>query len=153
MIKLLELLRILGSCLGVFLAYWFGNTPEEVLRIMTPWLIGSIAGLSAIDGLLFADRAAAEKGYEAGSSYQRQSALWFLAITIVALASWSAGWGAYANIALASLFCLFLVLSAANHLYSMIAEGNTTWQNAIRPVLTALLTLAFAQPVSAILLR
>jgi len=52
-IKLLETLRIAGTFLGVFLAYCHGDSPEAVLRIMTPWFIGSIAGLSAIEGLFF----------------------------------------------------------------------------------------------------
>jgi len=152
-IKLLEVLRIAGACLGVFLAYYFGTTPEEVLRIMTPWLIGSIAGFSAVDGLFFANAAAAGKGYESGSNYQRQNAFWFLAVAVTSLVSFFAGWNAYANIALVFVFCLFLILSAANHAYSLIVDGNTKWQNVIRPVLTTLFTLAFVYPVSAILLK
>lgn len=73
-IKLLEALRIAGTALGVFLAYYYGNSPEEVLRIMTPWFVGSIAGLSAIEGLFFGDKAAKEKGFEGRSNYQRQNA-------------------------------------------------------------------------------
>jgi hypothetical protein len=152
-IKLLEIFRIIGACLGVFLAYYFGTSPEEILRIMTPWMIGSIAGFSAIDGLFFARQAAAEKGFEQGSNYQRQSALWFLSVALAALVSFIAGWNAYANIALVFVFCLFLILSAANHAYSLIVDKNTTWQNAIRPVLTVLMTLAFLHPVTAILFK
>jgi hypothetical protein len=152
-IKLLEILRITGACLGVFLAYYYGRSPEDVLRIMTPWLIGSIAGFSAIDGLLFGNEAAVEKGFEQGSNYQRQNGLWFLAVAVTALVAFFAGWNAYANISLVFVFCLFLILSAANHTWSLFAERNTTWQNAIRPVLTLLFTLAFVHPVAAILFR
>jgi len=52
-----------------------------------------------------------------------------------------------------SVFCLFLILSAANHTWSMIAERNTKWQNVIRPVLTALLTAAFWHPVTGVLFK
>ncbi len=152
-IKLLEVLRIAGACLGVFLAYYYGRTPEEVLRIMTPWLIGSIAGCSAIDGLFFGNEAAAEKGFEQGSHYQRQNGFWFLAVAVTALVIFYAGWNAYANIALVFVFCLFLILSAANHTWSLIVEKNTSWQNAIRPLLTVLFTLAFVHPVTAILFK
>lgn len=152
-IKLLEALRIAGTFLGVFLAYYYGDSPEEVLRIMTPWFVGSIAGLSAIEGLFFGDKAAKEKGFEGRSNYQRQNAFWFLAVAVTSLAAFIAHWDAYANVAVVSVFCLFLILSAANHTWSMIAERNTKWQNVIRPVLTALLTAAFWHPVTGVLFK
>jgi len=114
-VKLLEILRISGAGIGVFLAYYYGNSPEEILRIMTPWFIGSVAGLSAIEGLFFGKIAASEKGFEQGSNYQRQNAFWFLAIAITALIAFFSGWDAYANISLVLVFCLFLILSATNH--------------------------------------
>uniref|UniRef100_B3EJ85 Integral membrane protein n=1 Tax=Chlorobium phaeobacteroides (strain BS1) TaxID=331678 RepID=B3EJ85_CHLPB len=152
-IKLLEILRIAGASVGVFLAYYFGKSPEEVLCIMTPWFIGSVAGLSAIEGLFFSKKAAEEKGFEQGSNYQRQNAFWFLAIAVIALVVFFAGWDVYANISLVFVFSLFLILSAANHTWSMYAENNMKWQNVIRPVLTALLTMAFWFPVSSILFK
>lgn len=152
-IKLLEIFRITGACLGVFFAYYYGTSPEEILRILTPWMIGSIAGCSAIDGLFFAKQAAAEKGFEQGSNYQRQNGFWFLSVAVTSLVAFIAHWNAYANIALVLVFCLFLILSAANHTYSLIAEKNTTWQNAIRPALTLLFALAFVHPVTAILFK
>ncbi len=151
MIKLLELLRFTGCGLGVFLAYCFGNTPEEILRIMTPWFIGSVAGLSGIEGLFFSEKAAQEKGFEKGSNYQRQNAFWFLSIAVIAILTYISGWNAYANIALVFVFCLFLILSAINHTYTIFSEENRTWQNVIRPVLTALLTIVFWHPVMSIL--
>lgn len=53
MIKLLEILRFTGCGVGIFLAYYFGESPEGILRIMTPWFVGSVAGLSAVEGLFF----------------------------------------------------------------------------------------------------
>lgn len=153
MIKLLEILRFTGCGVGVFLAYYFGESPEGILRIMTPWFVGSVAGLSAVEGLFFSGQAAAEKGFEEGSNYQRQNAFWFLATAITSLIIFFAGWNEYANISLVLVFCSFLLLSAANHAYSMIADKNTTWQNVIRPLLTALLTLVFWFPVTAILFK
>ncbi|MCW8798638.1 MAG: hypothetical protein OQK66_06685 [Prosthecochloris sp.] len=153
MIKLLEALRIAGCSAGIFLAYLYGQTPEEVLRIMTPWFIGSIAGLSGIEGLVFGERAAREKGFEVHSNYQRQNAFWFLSIALIALLIYVAAWNVYANIAIVLLFSLFLVMSAANHVWSTIACGNRTWQNMIRPLLTLLLVIAFWYPVTAILFK
>ena len=151
MIKLLEILRFIGCGLGVFLAYYFGNTPEEILRIMTPWFIGSVAGLSGIEGLFFSEKAAQEKGFEKGSNYQRQNAFWFLSIALIAFIAYIYGWNSYADIALVLVFCLFLILSAINHAYTIYSEKNRAWQNVIRPVLTALLTIVFWHPVTSIL--
>ena len=153
MIKLLEILRFTGCGIGVFLAYYHGETPEEILRIMTPWFVCSVAGLSAVEGLFFSDHAAVEKGFEQGSNYQRQNAFWFLSTAITSLVIFFAGWNEYANLSLVLVFCTFLILSAANHAYSMIADKNIRWQNVIRPFLTVLLTLVFWYPVSAILFK
>ena len=153
MIKILEALRIAGCSAGIFLAYLYGQTPEEILRIMTPWFVGSIAGFSGIEGLFFGRNAAREKGFEANSNYQRQNAFWFLSIALIALLIYVAAWNAYANIAIVLLFSLFLVMSAANHVWSTIACGNRTWQNMIRPLLTLLLVIAFWYPVTAILFK
>lgn len=74
-------------------------------------------------------------------------------MAVTALIAFLAGWDAYANVAVVSVFCLFLILSAANHTWSMIVERNTKWQNVIRPVLTALLTAAFRHPVTGVLFK
>ena len=153
MIKLLEILRMIGSGLGIFLGYYYGDTPEEILRIMNPWLIGSIAGLSGIEGLFFGKAAAKEKGFEQGSNYQRQSAFAFLTIGIISLLVYFAGWDTYANLTIVLTFLLLLTLSAINHTYSIFAEKNMKWQNMIRPFLTILLILAFWYPVTAILFK
>ncbi len=153
MIKILEILRFAGCGLGIFLAYSYGETPEEILRIMTPWFVGSIAGLSAIEGLFFAREAAAEKGFEQGSNYQRQNSFWFFAVAIVSLIIYFAGWNEYANITIVLILCFFLIMSAANHTYSIFIDKNIKWQNVIRPFLTLLFTLVFWYPVTAILFR
>lgn len=147
MIKLLEILRMLGSGVGIFLAYYYGDTPEKILNIMNPWVIGSIAGLSGIEGLFFAKQAAKEKGFEQGSNYQRQSAMAFLSIGLVALLVYFSGWGLYANLSIAITFLLLITLSAINHTVSIFAEHNLKWQNVIRPIFTIALLAAYWCPI------
>ena len=80
-IKIIEALRIAGAGSGVFCAYFIGTTPQEVLHIMCPWLLVSIAGTTGFEGLFLGKLSAEEKGYEQGSNYQKQSAiavLWFI---------------------------------------------------------------------------
>ena len=48
---------------------------------MIPLVIIIVAGLSGLEGLLWGDKAAKEKGYEKGSNYQKQSAIAMLAVT------------------------------------------------------------------------
>jgi len=152
-IKILEILRIVGTGLGIFLAYYLGDTPEEILRIMTPWIIGSIAGFSAIEGLLFAKKAAEATGYEQGSDYQKQTGFAFLSFALMALLVYFAHWNPMANVTLVLTFLLFLLQSAINHGYNIFARKNTTWKNMIRPLLTALLIGVFWYPVQSVLMQ
>jgi VIT1/CCC1 family predicted Fe2+/Mn2+ transporter len=150
-IKVLEILRIIGTGLGIFMAYYYGKNPQEILSIMTPWLLVSIAGLSAMEGLIWGKKAAQATGYETGSNYQKQSAFAFLSMAIMSLVVYFFSWGAMANIALVLTFVLFLFMSAINHGYHAIVNKNLTWKNAIRPLLTALLIAVFWYPVTSIL--
>ncbi len=150
-IKVLEILRITGTGLGIFLAYYYGKNPEEILHIMTPWLVVSIAGLSALEGLIWSKKAAEATGYETGSNYQKQSAFAFLSMTVISLIIYFSDWGPIANITLVLTFVLFLFMSAINHGYQAIVKKNLTWKNAIRPLLTALLIAVFWYPVTSIL--
>lgn len=55
---------------------------------MIPLVIIIVAGLSGLEGLLWGDKAAKEKGYEKGSNYQKQSAIAMLAVCLSLLFHW-----------------------------------------------------------------
>lgn len=150
-IKILEILRISGTGIGIFLAYYYGKNPEQILSIMTPWLVTSIAGLSALEGLIWGKKAAEATGYETGSNYQKQSAFAFLSLAIMSLVIYFLKWDAMANITLVLTFILFLLMTAINHGYQAVAMKNHSWKNLIRPLLTALLIGVFWYPVVSIL--
>ena len=144
---------MIGCGLGIFLGYYYGETPEEIIRIMNPWIIGSIAGLTGIEGIFFAKAAAKEKGFEYGSNYQRQSAFAFIAIATISLLIYFAGWDIQANITIVLTFLLFLTLSAINHTFSIFAEHNLKWQNMIRPIFTIALLAAYWSPLYCTLVK
>jgi len=150
-IKILEILRIAGAIVGCFLAYYLGNTTEEIISILVPWLVVSIAGLSGIEGLFFAKTAAKATGYEQGSSYQKQSAFAFLALAIMSLIVCFAKWGVYAELTVVLNFLLLIFMSTINHAYQAIVNKNYTWKNLIRPFLTIFLIAALWGPVTQVL--
>lgn len=148
MIKVLEILRWEMVIAGYVIAYVFHNeTPQGILHVMSPWIIGGIAGLSGIEGLFFADKAAKEKGFETGSNYQRQNAFWFITVTAVALLVYFANWGVKADLTITLVFLVFLTLSAGNHLYQAVANHNTKWNNLIRPIGMLLLLGLYVDPL------
>ncbi len=148
MIKVFEILRWAMVVAGYIIAYVFHNeTPADILHYLNPWVIGGIAGFSAIEGLFWADKAAKEKGYEVGSNYQRQNAFWFLVTTVVMLIVTFNNWGVNADMTITLVFIGFLLLSGGNHLYQAIAKGNKTWNNLIRPVGMMLLAGLYAYPL------
>ncbi len=76
-IKIIEIIRIAGASFGIYWAYYVGmesSTPaESVLNILTPWIIVSIAGTSAIEGLFFGKQAAAAHGFKDAEDYYEKS--------------------------------------------------------------------------------
>lgn len=63
-IKIIEIIRIVATAFGVFCAYYAGETPQEVLHIMSPGVIVAIAGTSGLEGLFYGKQATREKGFE-----------------------------------------------------------------------------------------
>ena len=145
LVKLVEVVRILGTAVGFALAYgvWGDPTPAESIRILALTLAVPMCGTCAFEGLFLTRATAREKGYgstndDSINPYQTQNAMWFLAATMVGL-----GWGLFAPDATRAfvLFVVlilgFFVLSAINHTWQAIAHGNRTWQNLDRPFLAA----------------
>lgn len=146
-IKIIEALRIAGTGAGVFLAYYLGETQQETLNIMCPWVVISIAGTSGLEGLLFGRQAAIEKGYEQGSNYQTQSAIALLSYAVIALVVYFMKWGTNAELTIILAFMFFTIFSGVNHARSVIIDKNYKWANLNRPFLAVLLTVVLWYPV------
>ncbi|PLX05528.1 MAG: hypothetical protein C0598_14380 [Marinilabiliales bacterium] len=146
-IKIIEALRIAGTAFGVFWAYYVGETPQEILNVMTPWVVVSIAGTSGLEGLFFGRQAAIEKGYEQGSNYQTQSAIALLSYGVIALVVYFLKWGTNAELTIVLVFMFFTIFSGVNHARSVIQDKNYKWANLNRPFLAVLLTAVLWYPV------
>ena len=136
----LEILRFAGVILGFALALQYGHTPQAQLHILSPWIVISLAGLTGIESVFFG-RAAAELSGYAPSAYQRQSGFNNLAVAIVALLVFLLGWGTYAEVTIMSVLLIFLFLSACNHAWSAIREGNLNLRNVLRPIMTVVIII------------
>jgi hypothetical protein len=143
--RALEITRWVGVVAGFQFAFFLGGTPAERLHILAPWVVGSLAGLTAVESLFFGKAASRITGY-APSGYQRQSGLNNLALAVMALLVWYLGWGTLAEAAVMNILLIFLFLSACNHAWSAWKEQNRNARNLLRPVLTAAL-IAFALPL------
>lgn len=154
-IKIIEIIRIAGASFGIYWAYYIGmstSTPaESVLHILTPWIIVSIAGTSAIEGLFFGKQAAAEKGFKNDGSYAYQSRIGLLSYAVISLVVYFANWGTNAELTIMLTFLFFMFFSAINHGYQAVAHHNYHWANLNRPFLTALLIGAMWYPVTNVL--
>lgn len=144
LVKLVEVIRILGVVLGFFLAYAALGAQSSPISIRVLALTFAIAmcGTLAVEGIFLAKAAAREKGFDqVGSAmidpYQRQNTMWFLAATLagVAWAVWFPD-AIEAFLLYVVLICSFFVLSALNHAWQAIEHGNRTWQNISRPFLS-----------------
>lgn len=131
----------------MFLAYYLGETPQEVLRIMNGWLIVSIAGTSCIEGLFFGKLAATKKGIEQGNNYQTQSAIALLSYAAIALLVYFLKLGTHAELTIVFTFLFFMIFSAANHARSIIVDKNYKWANLNQPFLSAMLIAVLWWPV------
>ncbi len=138
--SILEYARWTGVGVGVFWANYAGGGPAAQFGVITLWSVLSLAGLTGVESLFLAKKAAQQSGYGGGGgAYQRQSGLNNLALALACLLAYALGWGLMAQAALMSVLLIFLALSAGNHLYSALKEGNRSLKNWLRPVLTALL--------------
>lgn len=154
-IKIIEILRIAGTCFGVFWAYYIGTstaTPaESVLHLITPWIIVSISGTSAIEGLFFGKQAAAERGFSDGGSYAFQSRIALLSYAVIAVVVYLLNWGVKAELTILFTFMFFMFFAAINHGYQTVVNKNYHWANLNRPFLTAILIAAVWYPVMNVL--
>lgn len=154
-IKIIEIIRISGASFGIYWAYYIGmstSTPaESVLHILAPWIIVSIAGTSAIEGLFFGNQAAAEKGFKNDGNYAYQSRIGLLSYAVISLIVYFANWGTNAELTIMLTFMFFMFFSAINHGYQAVAHHNYHWANLNRPFLTALLIAAMWYPVTNVL--
>lgn len=154
-IKIIEAIRIAAATFGIFWAYYIGMstaTPDvSVLHILTPWIIVSIAGTSAIEGLFFSKQAAAEKGFDDKGNYAIQSRIALLSYAVISLVVYFANWGTNAELTIIFTFMFFMFFSAINHGYQAVVNKNYHWANLNRPFLTALLIAALWYPVTNVL--
>ncbi len=148
MIKYFEIFRISGVSAVIFFGYYFyTGEPAELLHFLTPWLILLIAGLSGVEGLFFGKISAAAKGYTGGNEYQLQTALFFIAITLVAVFLYFMRWGVKADLTMALVFMLSFFFSSLNHAYQALFKGNRSGINMMRPLLTLAMIAALIYPV------
>lgn len=136
--KIIEIARWVAAGAGIYWGYSLVD-PVQGFRMMSLVIVLSIAGLTGLESLFLAESAAEKSGYGKGSPYQRQSGFNNLAVAITMILVWLLGWGVKAMAAVTIVMLVFLVLSAANHAYSAIKEGNRSIINLLRPLLTGVL--------------
>jgi hypothetical protein len=113
MTKLLEILRIVCCVAGIYLAY--AVSASEGLFWLVLLFVIPVTGLTAIESLCFAKRAAIAKGREVGSDYQQQSALNNLATAVVGLIVLVFHLGVAAEITIILVALCFFAFSAIKH--------------------------------------
>lgn len=151
-LKIIDILRIVIVAFAFFFGYQIGfkddiYNPAAQLHIMIPLIITAIAGLSGIEGIFFAKKSAALKGFETGSNYQRQSAIALLSYTAVSIFVYFSNWGIKAELTILFTFLFFFIFSAFNHGIDAIKNKNYKWQNINRPFITLLLIAGLIYPI------
>jgi len=150
-LQLLDILRIIIVCIAFFLGYSIGfddgYDPVAQLHFMIPVVIGAIAGISGLEGLLFSRKTAEMKGFETGSNYQRQSAIALLSYAVIAITVYFINWGIKAVLTNFFTFHFFFFFSGINHGIDAIRRKNYKWQNINRPFLVLLLFAGMIYPV------
>ena len=135
---IVEIVRWVAAAAGFYWGYSLAD-PVAGFKVMSLVVVLSIGGLTGLESLFMADSAAEKSGFGKASPYQRQSGFNNLALAIAMILVWLLGWGVKAMAAVMFVLLAFLVLSAANHAYSAIKEGNRSPVNLLRPVLTGAL--------------
>jgi hypothetical protein len=141
----LERLRILGVITGFVLASTADANPVAQLGILQVFIVASIAGLTGIESIFFSAGAAQLSGYGEGSPYQRQSGMNNLAVALVSIFVFLAGWDVYAELTVLLVLLIFLVLSSINHAYAGLKEEKQSACTFTRPLGTVLL-IVFTVP-------
>lgn len=134
-----EIARYVGIFFGIYFGYACGDSPQEILHVLVPWLVISVVGLTGIEGMFLSDAAAESMGRQPGSPYQIQSGMNNLAVAITALLVWIFNWGIYADLTILFVLLIFLFLSAINHAREMFANKNYKIKNILRPIITIVL--------------
>jgi len=150
-VKIFDILRISIVCLTFFFGYRIGSSgdydPIAQLHFMIPLIIVAIAGISGIEGLLFARKSAEAKGFETGSNYQRQSAIALLSYAVVSVIVYFTQWGIKAELTIFFTFIFFIFFSGINHAVDAFQRKNFKWQNINRPFITLALIAGMIYPV------
>ncbi len=150
-LKLLDIVRIFIVGIAFFFGYQIGfengYNPVAQLHFMIPIIIVAIAGISGLEGLLFAKKSAELKGFEVGSNYQRQSAIALLSYAVVAIVIYIYDWGIKAELTIFFAFIFFFFFSGVNHGVDAIKRKNYKWQNINRPFIVLLLIAGMIYPV------
>lgn len=150
-LKLLDIFRIGVVSLAFFFGYRIGFAngydPNAQLHFMIPLIIIAIAGISGLEGLLFARKSAEMKGFEVGSNYQRQSAISMLSYTFAAVLVYFCNWGIKAELTIFFAFIFFFFFSGLNHGIDAIQRRNYKWQNINRPFITLFLIAGMIYPI------
>ena len=85
----LEIIRWAGVALGIFFAFYWGNSPQSQFSIFAIFSVIFLAGITAIESMFFGEGGAEVSGYgEDGAGYRRQSRMHFLALTVVMFFAW-----------------------------------------------------------------
>ncbi|MBU2548511.1 MAG: hypothetical protein KKB20_08895 [Proteobacteria bacterium] len=142
---IIEVVRWACVSVGFFFAFSHQGNPVAQFGILCPFLVIPLAGLTGIESVFFARTAGIQSGYGQGGAYQRQSGLNNIATALTVVLVYWLGWGLYAQAAVMTTMLTFMTLSAANHAWSAIREGNRSIKNLMRPLMTAVL-LIFALP-------
>lgn len=150
-LQILDIARIIIVAIAFFWGYSIGfeteYNPIAQLHFMIPVIIAAIAGLSGLEGLLFAKKSAEIKGFETGSNYQRQSAIALLSYALIALVVYFCDWGIKAELTILFAFMFFFFFSAVNHGWDAYKRKNFKWQNINRPIIVLLLLAGLIYPV------
>jgi hypothetical protein len=147
--RFLEVMRWAGVALGIFFAFFWGNSPQSQFSIFSIFTVIFLAGFTAIEGLFFREGGAEVAGYgDQGAGWRRQSRMHFLAITLVMFFAWVLNWGFMAYLAIYMVLLVFFTFSAINHFYTGLKEKFVI-NTLLRPVITVFLwgiTLYFLLP-------
>jgi hypothetical protein len=139
--NLLEILRWAGIFVGIFLAKAANVDPVATFSILCFWVVVPLTGFTGLESLFFGKTAASQSGYSDSGPYQRQSGLNNLSVAITTILAYLLNWGAYAKIAVMTAALIFFTLSAINHTYNLVIEGNKSFKNFLRPAGTILLLI------------
>lgn len=142
---MMEWLRPAGIGLAIFFAYYLGKDAVTRFHIMGPFVVMLMSGTVAFESLFLGEAASEKIGYGPNRAYQIQSGLANAAMAITALLVYQLDWGRYADATIVTAMLMFFSLSAANHLFTAIMEGNMKPVNLLRPAMVLLL-LGFILP-------